>query len=63
MPYCQVHQRVFLAALDAWFACPEPQVSRTFSGLPRHEAACPECLEVARHTLRRHFPQLYTSGP
>jgi hypothetical protein len=57
VPYCSVHQRVWVEALDHWMACLEPpgdEHSLT-------EGTCDTCMRWAFATFRAQFPEFYTS--
>jgi len=58
VPYCSVHQRIWVEELDHWGVCLEPPVD----GNSVTEVSCDTCMECAFETFRAQFPGLYASG-
>ena len=59
VPYCSVHQRAWVEALEHWVACPEPSLDDS----PITEGACDTCMGYAFETFRAQFPELYAPSP
>jgi len=54
--YCSVHEKLFIARLQAWLPFTRTQVTAMFGNPELTEAACAECEALALRTLKAQFP-------
>ena len=59
---CTVHNRVFVASLNAWMSLNDPQASMVFQKATFREAACDHCMLTAQCLLQWQFSALECSS-